>query len=998
MKKPRTVLPHFNGGRGARTIAAALAVTAGLSLPCVLGVPCVAHADDGVWNADAVAHVRSDAPSAPGVKPKSLLTLGELDGKIKQMGGAESVAKQVADKSLSMENQRVLLQRFFVERAGFDALNAFACTSQDHSDFLEWLLNDTEMLALYVTGGVPGGRGDFEAAKDANKRSELHVRALTQLMNLCRAYGDDIRPVKQGDSKSEADRVVYRKMIVAAALGVGPHTHLWESNGHRPADPVKRYGIIKTFRQNHEHYRFYKELFDSLPVETMRWVFENRIADEELPWLVNYTLTFDNGQPLEEGKRLDAYSYTYTDSKEGVHWRWDDETFYNRDDIENEAMTLLRPANPDYKSERVEGGWRAKYKFTYDDPRFPNAKPEDPYYLSYDILTKEEIAKRKSEGKLPIRLWMVFQRGGVCGAMAKTYENLNGASGLPSTVCGQPGHAATAKLTLQENKATGKMEPKWGIQNNSHGEAGSGWNVLQVPEANHRLCGWDEVHDGPGTSGDANHTYSHADTENDMYMRRGGGSYILLAQEMLEDMDAYTRTFMLRALADSCGDDKDKEAVINVALAVQGGNQDVELEKVSLMDKRDASDEEWIKFAEQVCEDLKWQPIPMHSMMKLVIQKGGDQLRGPIEAMRICALQRAMVVTEADYNQKDECFWTARFLTRRNDGKVATFSFSGEDAGKIKLGVQFKDMKTPWSFSVDGGKTWVDAPQNSTEARLTPEQLDQISVENDVKVKIGNVPDSGIATIDITEGKAPARSYANDHDNRFYTKEISQDPKAAASYDAKVNGRWVPLNEVEPFEGNQTVEIRTGRMGTSIASKETVKATFTDNAVDGERHIPHEELVVNSYSSANGGDGNARTVIDGWVPPQSQDGEFWHSNYGGEDNPWITIDLGKERKLTAFELWRRSSGGNGVPDGDLEVYAAPDDSAPAGDGPNVQKPADAAFSKVQSFKVGAGGVNWENGRVRLAFDAPVSARYIKIVRPGRGLLFSCAELDFFEAL
>lgn len=947
-------------------------------------------------NAGGGAGIQPDVPVAPGVKPKSLLSLKELDEKIRALGGPEAVAKRVADKTLSVENQRLLLQRLFVERAGFDALNAFACTSQNHSDFLEWLLNDTEMLALYVTGGVPGGRGDFEAAKSAEKRSELHKRALTQLMELCRVYGDDIRPMKEGDSRTEVDRVVYRKMMVSAALGMGPHTHLWESNGHRPADPVKRYGIIKTFRQNHEHYHFYKDLFDALPVETMRWVFENRIADEELPWLVNYTLTFNNGQPLEEGKRLDAYSYTYTDSKEGVHWRWDNPTFYNQHDIENEAMTLSRPANPNYIPQKVEGGWQKLYKFTYEDENFPNKEKTDPYYLSYDILTEEQIKQKKDAGVLPIRLWMVFQRGGVCGAIAKTYENLNGASGLPSTVCGQPGHAATAKLTLQENKATGKMEPKWGIQNNSHGDPGSGWNVLQVPEANHRLCGWDEVHDGPGTADDANHKYSHVDTKNDMYMRRGGGSYILLAQEMLEDMDAYTRTFMLRALADSCTDDADKEAVIDVALGVQGGNQDVELAKVALMDKRNASDAEWIEFAETVCSELKWQPIPMHSMMKLIIQKGGDQLRGPIEAMRICALQRAMAVTEADYNQKDECFWTARFLTRRNDGKAATFSFSGEDAGKIKLGIQFKDMKTPWSFSVDGGKTWIDAPQNSIEAQLTPDQLDRITVENDIKVKVGEVPESGIVTIDITEGKAPERWYANDNDNRFYTKEIAQDPKTAANYDAKVNGKWVPLSEAQPFEGAQTVEIRTGRMGTSVASTGTVEAAFTDNTADGERHIPHEELVVNSYSSAHGGDGNARTAIDGWVPPQSQDGEFWHSDYGTEDNPWITIDLGRERDVTALELWRRSNGGNGVPNGDLTVYVAPDDGVPMEDKPNAHKPADGAFREVKTFRVGGDGVHWENGRVRLDFDEPVSARYIKVMRPGSGLLFSCAELDFFE--
>lgn len=58
------------------------------------------------------------------------------------------------------------------------------------------------------------------------------------------------------------------------------------------ADPTGRYEVIKIFRVNVDHYKFYKEIFDKLPVELMRWVFENRISNEELPWLANYTLNF----------------------------------------------------------------------------------------------------------------------------------------------------------------------------------------------------------------------------------------------------------------------------------------------------------------------------------------------------------------------------------------------------------------------------------------------------------------------------------------------------------------------------------------------------------------------------------------------------------------------------------------------------------------------------------------------------------------------------------
>lgn len=133
-------------------------------------------------------------------------------------------------------------------------------------------------------------------------------------------------------------------------------------------DLTGRYEIIKKFRSNADHYKFYKEVFDKLPVELMRWVFENRISNEELPWLANYTLNFKkaDGSVPNESERLGAYTYTYTDSKGGM-------------------------------------------------------------------------------------------------------------AGISSMLHGMPGHAATLKYTLKENKATGKTEPFWVIQNNVTLDEGAGW-------------------------------------------------------------------------------------------------------------------------------------------------------------------------------------------------------------------------------------------------------------------------------------------------------------------------------------------------------------------------------------------------------------------------------------------------------------------------------------------------------------------------------------------
>ena len=944
----------------------------------------------------------------------------ELDRKINEElahGDPVALALRIKDGNLSRQDQLLLLQRQLVSLAGYDAMLKFTEQSEQHAWFMQWLLTDYETLSLFVTGGAPGNKSAQEAArKDPAKRSETYTRAFTQLMDLCRAYGDDIKPSVTADA---SERAVYRKMLLSAALGMDGSTRLWAGNADNPADPIKRYKIIRTFRQNHERYHFQKALFDALPVEEMRYIFENRIDDEELPWLVNYTMEEAKTRNLTEEQRLQADYWIYTDSKQGVHWTWDDPTFYNRHDIEVEAMTLPKPAKPDYQPVRVPGGWRQMYRFTYEDANFPNANPTDEYHLGYQVLEEAELKKLASQGKHPVRLWMVLQRGGVCGAVAKTHENLNGAAGVPATVCAQPGHAATIKYSLRKNKATGETEPYWSILNNMAGTPGYGWLELRTPESSHALCGWDEVHEGPWLVGDKPKDWYDEDTGNHMWVHWYGGPYTLLAQDVLNDFENYVKVFELRALADAQKDAALKMQVIEKAIEAQPCNQDALLAKCQLLEQNAAtSDAEWLAFADQVVKGYAEHPLPMHSMLKRIIQKASAQenqatgntqgpahlraqrLRGRIEFMRINALKNAMKVTEADDIQFLECQVVAKCLLDRKDGTAATFSFTGDDANKIKLGVQFKRISEPWQYSVDGGKSWVDVEGGRVEAGVSPENLRKLNSDDDLRVRMKDAPESGTITIDITVSKAPERAFANDNDNCFYTKEIAEDPKAVENYEALVAGTWVPLSDAQPFEGDVTVQVRTAAHGDQLASPGSVEVRFTDNKVEGAKHIPHGELRVNSFSSSQQGVWGANRVIDGWVAPNNRDGEFWHSSWSPEHNPWIIIDLGKERDITFFDFWRRSGGGNGTPD-KIEVYAAPDDQQPSGVGaPDAKVPAADSFTLKKTFQVGGKDLPWDGNRVRLRFDEPMRARYIKLLRPCAAedakTLFSASELEFFE--
>ena len=909
--------------------------------------------------------------------PAALETIDAIDGKIAQIGPVAQVAKQLAEGKLSREQEMLFLRRKLIydagrvktgennsakweepktPNAGYDALASFARESPENARFLQWLLSDYETLQLYVTGGQPGGRDWWQDGAG-------YVRSIRQFMALAKAHADDIAPSKTADP----DRSVYKKMMISAALGMNDLSRLWTGSNPVP-DPVGRYEIIKTFRANADRYHFQKDLFDALPIENMRWVFENRIANEEMPWLANYTLSFTrpDGKKLDEGSRLNAYTWIEYGHHGDDHGGYKDPEFYNEENLYKHAVSQ----EPQTLGKPIEGGWAAKYRFTYDDPNFPN-KEGDPFHLDH--------SNDPASGK--VRLWMAFEEGGVCGAVSKTCENMNGIVGVPAAVGGQPGHAACPVYGLTDDTTTeqaGDKAPRYVIGNDS----GAGWLRLGGTEMNHLPCNWRQVHDevkGPDGKVTALST------------RWGDGTFILMAQDALNDMDGYTKVIELLQLSASTGNYTDKLAAVNEALSVQPANWSALMEKTNLYESHHATSDEWYTFAQQLADACVEYPYPMQSFLVRMEQKAGDPaLVFKLEDLRIRTLERAKQTTAKDSVQRDAIRDTADRLLGRFSQDMFAFSFDGPDAGKIKLGPQLTVNVVPWKYSVDGGKTWTELKNGEKEAQLTEEQMSAITAEDDIKVQVIGLSD--VYAIDITHAPGPQRYTVNDNDNRFYTKEIARDSQAVSQYEVERDGKWVPLADAQPFEGDQTVKIRTVRRGKQLASKDVATVTFTDNIPEGMRHISHDELRVQGYSSSQQGENGAASVIDGWVAPQSVDGEFWHNTWGGEQDPWITIDLGKQRDVARLDLYRRSKGGNGVPQGTIKVLAAAD----AGD----KAPDAAAFSEVGQFKIGGDGLQWKDNGVSLVFQKPVSARYIKILRPSstdtEKTLFSISELEFFE--
>ena len=886
-------------------------------------------------------------PIAAHAAPASAVqSLASLDGQISKLGSARDLAARAAEGALDEAAERLLLQRELVNRAGEQQLREFCEKDAANAELVDWLMGDLSALRHYILGGKVHTNRQNAAALPAD-----YIQSLGILRDLRKAYGGDL---------TGADADVFLRMMIAASLDVSGRARLWTGDPGFVSDPLVRYNMIKVFRAD-SRYRFQKELFDGLPVETMRYVFENQIPDEELAWLANYSLyRYPNAE--HEDSRLNAYSYVWYKGDFTNNGGYSYADFYDDAKFTGPVTEIKSSTGTDGGALTTwQGGWQEKYRLAYDDPNFPNQKPTDPYHIGCGETSK--VPGATQEKTRYHRLWMAFEKGGVCGALAKTFANLNGMVGVPSFVVGQPGHAATLTYELRRD-ASGKMVPTYRVQNDV-----SGFGRSRNADVAHWMGDWGRT---------------------STYDFRGG--YALYAQEALADAETYRRSYEARLVALSFdGDAAAQEEAMNAARAAQAINYDAICGQIDLMVKRGAAAEEWAAFASGLAEDLKFHPLPMHDLIKEINRRTENKYLVALDAIRMDALQKATQVTKEETVNRDACVSIAHALMGSSDGAVALFSYDGEHSGKIRLGEHLRGGGVAWKYSLDGGSSWTQLTAGETEVQLTVDQLESITAENDIKIQL--IGANVVNSIDISKRElGRIMIEGNDRANRIYF----QDGKVVEGLQMRVDGgTWEPFDIGRTYKGNRTVEVRRPATGISAAS-EAVTFSFTAGERDAS-FVPYEEMAVNSYSSSRDGAAMANRVIDGYYGPGN---EFWITNAESSPDAWIVIDLGHEREISSLTYWRPGNAGtNGVPRWDrmtVTVSAAPDTGLPAG------TPVDGdQFTVVESYgKNGTSSAampNWNKGPRSCDFtfaSGPVRGRYFKIHLTD--IYFSATLFDFYE--
>ena len=757
------------------------------------------------------AHHNGNDAADHAVYASPRLMTADYDISTETISGIKTVAqydkeireKYEVDQQLSEELKLLLLQRTFTDRIGYHTLQNIAAQGTDYLNTINWLLNNKQVLELYVLGGT--------LEKGASYTNSINV-----LTDLYAKYNADFNDAQNGE--------LYLKMAISLSLSHAKEIKFWTGNSV-PSNAATRYAMYKEIYTNGTMASGINapstELFKNLPVELMRWVMDNQLDDEQMTWLIDYSLD----QKAKGRNYLDAYNY--------ISYRHDFAMDYDRDI---------------YYSEENYDQWNEKY----------NIK---------DLTGYGERGFHK--------LWMVFEDGAVCGGLAKTYANLDKIFGMPAGGIGQPGHGATLTYRLNsEGKGV------WHIQNDISG--------FKESEKGERFpLDW-------GSKTNSWVSYYNV-------------SYILLGQHSLNNYDDFITASYYNFLADVYKTDTEKQIEIyNEALKVQNYNLDSLVGLINTYkNSSNKTSADYLELAKKIAEGQTFFPLPFVDLMKLMEPLVTDDTDKVVfDMLKTTTLQRATQATAGDSTQYQECINIAKYLLGTNTMELASFSFDGENAGKIMIDESYANSNIRWEYSLDNWQTKKET--GDKEVTLTEDELNRINVTDDIQISL--VGTSEIYTIDITEQQAPT-IYANDLENQI------KGATAPLEYSEDGGNTW-KLYEDERFTGDRTLKVRYRASGTKLQS-DVSECSFTQDIEQADRkYIPLENVSLYLYSSQNNNkDHAAINMIDGNIYTG------WHNTFNGERDKYYSVEFNQARYLTAMEYF--GDGGNGKLK-DVDIYTSMD--------------------------------------------------------------------------
>lgn len=482
---------------------------------------------------------------------------------------------------------------------------------------------------------------------------------------------------------------------------------------------------------------------------------------------------------------------------------------------------------------------------------------------------KYQFANYFNDYETPVkRLWHVFEDGAVCGGLAKTYANLAEVFGRPSAVTAQPGHAAT--LTYVWNDKLQRYV--WTIQNNISGWQGSN------NEFNYKLLNWGR--EKVTTWMNASYTAMASDA--------------IASGKTLLEADAYV------AAAGLASDRTSKESLLRKAIEAIPYHEKAYLELINLYKEAAYDETAYVNLAKEIIRNFAFYPLALTDMLKRIESHIVDVNNGiELRLLKQQALERAKKATVRDVYQPDICIAMAKNLSGSETGEFATFSFDGDNAGKIVLDEQYRNSSIRLRYSLDNGQTWQES--NEQVLTLSAEELEKITPENDILVGLRGT--EAVHRLDILPSKRVSNgSLTVNTLERTLVGDIE-----ALEYRFADSEPWQTYTSDITFDDEKVVLVRYRANGRRVASQSDRYTFPAPQAINPkEKYIPIKHLNLAAYSSQQSDTFNhaARNMLD--ASPFTA----WHTEYNAvNDERYFTMRLDEPRYVSAVDY--RPGGRNG---------------------------------------------------------------------------------------
>ncbi|QSF13420.1 NPCBM/NEW2 domain-containing protein [Mycoplasma sp. Mirounga ES2805-ORL] len=794
-------------------------------------------------------------------KEKYELNLDEPVSNIKSITkGDETEIKNKLFSSIDdvSSYKKVIFKKIIVDRIGENRLNDLMHFN-DIKETVEWLLGDDEALELYANGG------DL----DGSNSSSQWIKSLKILSKIYSKFKGDFIVNDKDPLSGIPLKTVYKKMAISISLVYVNDVMDWWRQPQTISDPIVRYSLFKKLHNENDkqdqieylselknndlsklskrqsedinnrikviedqlsknifHRKLNVKVFDNLTIEHMRWIFNTWMNDEEINWLNYY------------GRRLHGFNGKL--SIGGYDY-----------------MPYTTPAaHHDYFK-----------KFELNNPDSEKAKEEFARMDKKWNLTKFGI---KNNGLY--KAWVGIEVGQVCGGISKLGSAMTSALGLPSTVVGQPGHAAY--LNYRGNGI-------WSLDNN--------------------VGGWSTANKGERMP--LNLTSSRWDIT--VPKKHGNVNFILLAEDALINYDDYYESENLRYLANTYfkNDELKYLSILNNSLKKYKANYKTLYDM--LMVYKDKNDYEKVEFGKKVLSNLKTYPFPYAYMVKYIISIIGDKtLQFELTNLLNKQLKEDANIegTKNDYIIKHQA---NSFFSGEVDDTLGKFSFDGPNANKIIFNEKFTGSNQ-FRISFDGGAEFkITSDRIYT---LTSKDLEKINETNNIILGINGTNET--FTIDIKKYENVENELiVNEYDGSFVGKNID---KYEWSFDKQT---WQDLANYKfnlSVGETKTVFLRKKAsahyLSSEIIEKQLTKANPGDNLV----YIPNDKYSGETSSEETrwGRNQYGKYAFD------SDPRTFFHTHWGGDDKKHIIWTLNERTKIAEIEY--ESSGGNGtLLEGDL---------------------------------------------------------------------------------